>query len=111
MAVFPYPRSGTHRRRLKSHPDARALTPRRALRLAAQDTLAEMSKPVPANAIPGKNFLGWGPNVTGLALASLFFGVYYGSSFLARKWILEEVEEPQRPKYFREVTVTDGKSD
>ena len=56
----------------------------------------------------GKNFLGWGPNVTGLALAGLFFGVYYGSAYWARKWVLQSVDEPERPKYFREVTVTDG---
>lgn len=89
----------------------RALTIRRSP-LASQDKRArDMSKSASPNAIAGKNFLGWGPNITGLALASLFFGVYYGSSFLARKWILQEVEEPVRPKYFREVTVTDGKSE
>ena len=70
-----------------------------------------MSSPPKPVVVAGKNFLGWGPNVTGLALAGLFFGVYYGSAAAARIWIMDNVEEPTKPMYFREVTVTDGRKD
>jgi hypothetical protein len=53
----------------------------------------------------GKNALGLGPNMTGLALAGVFFGVYFGSSFLTRKWIMQQTEDPQPPKYFRDIKV------
>ena len=67
-----------------------------------------MSQTNPGGAFIGKNFLGLGPNVTGLALGTLFFGVYYGSVLWTRKWVIEQVEEPKKPMYFRDVTVTDN---
>ena len=56
--------------------------------------------------LPGKNSLGLGPNATGLALGILFFGVYYGSSFLTRKWVMQNTANPEPPKYFRDIRVT-----
>ena len=57
----------------------------------------------------GKNFLGLGPNVTALALGVAFFGVYYGTAAYTRWWVQEQTGgEPVKPKYFREVTVTDN---
>ena len=54
----------------------------------------------------GTNFLGWGPNVTGLALGSIFFGVYFGSSYLTKQWIMRNSDEPPQPaKYFRDMKV------
>ena len=55
--------------------------------------------------VPGKNALGLGPNATGLALGVLIFGVYFGSSHLAKVWIMQNVDEPSPPKYFRDVRV------
>ena len=37
-------------------------------------------------------------------LSSLFFGVYFGSGFLAKQLILEAaIEEPEPAKYFRDI--------
>ena len=56
-------------------------------------------------------YAGWGPNVTGAVLGVVFFGVYFGSSFAARRIIMNNVEDPQPPKYFREIRiVTEEKS-
>jgi hypothetical protein len=53
--------------------------------------------------VAGKNGLGLGPNATGLALGVIFFGVYYGSAYLTKKWIMKSVDDPVPPKYFREI--------
>ena len=52
-----------------------------------------------------KNYLGWGPNVTGAALGAIFFGVYFGSSFLTRRWIMSNTDDPQPARYFHELRV------
>jgi hypothetical protein len=53
-----------------------------------------------------RNALGLGPNVTGLLLGGVFFGVYFGSSYLTRRYIMNTaVEEPQPPKYFRDIRI------
>ena len=43
--------------------------------------------------------------MTGLALAGVFFGVYFGSGFLTRKYIMSTVETPEPPKFFRDIRV------
>ena len=53
--------------------------------------------------VAGKNGLGLGPNATGLALGVLFFGVYYGSAYLTKTWIMANTENPNPPKYFRDI--------
>lgn len=53
-----------------------------------------------------KNSLGLGVNITGLLLGGLFFGVYCGSGYLARKVIMEQTdEELSKPQFFRDVRV------
>lgn len=52
-----------------------------------------------------KNFLGLGPNVTALLLGGIFFGTYFGSSWATRKMIMEKTEDPNPPRYFRDITV------
>ena len=52
-----------------------------------------------------KNWLGLGPNVTGLALGAVFFGVYFGSGFLTRRYIMATVDDPQPPKSFRDIRI------
>ena len=56
--------------------------------------------------VAGKNGLGLGPNATGLALGVLFFGVYYGSSYLTKVFIMGKIDNPEPPKYFRDIKVT-----
>ena len=51
----------------------------------------------------GKNALGLGVNATGLLLGTIFFGVYFGSSYLTRKWVMQESGLPEPPKYFRDM--------
>jgi len=52
----------------------------------------------------GKNYLGLGPNATGFLLGGIFFGVYFGSSYLTRKWVMQQRDEPEPPpKYFRDM--------
>ena len=51
-----------------------------------------------------KNALGLGINATGAALGALFFGVYFGSSYLARRWLVENSDN-NPPKYFRDIKV------
>ena len=63
--------------------------------------LAAMNTP-PVN---GKNALGLGVNATGLALGVLFFGVYFGSSMLTRRFIMERTDDPQPAKYFRDLKI------
>eukprot|EP00965_Chrysotila_dentata_P130557 4316453-Pleurochrysis_carterae.AAC.3 len=50
-------------------------------------------------------FLGLGPNAVGLTLAGIFFGTYFTSVYLTRKHILQTVENPVRPRYFRDVRI------
>lgn len=52
----------------------------------------------------GKNALGLGANATGFLLGGVFFGVYFGSTYLTRKWIMQQsdVVDPP-PKYFRDL--------
>lgn len=75
-----------------------------------------MARPAPDNMglqrapVNGINSLGLGPNATGLALGVLFFGVYFGSSYLTRTWVMAKVENPDPPKYFRDIQITDGDS-
>lgn len=52
-----------------------------------------------------KNFLGWGQNVTGAVLAGIFFGVYFGSGYLARRYIMKTTDDPQPPKFFRDIRI------
>ena len=59
----------------------------------------------PQTPIYYKNVLGLGPNVTGLLLGGLFFGVYFGSSYLTRRRIMQISDDPQPAKYFRDLTV------
>jgi hypothetical protein len=67
------------------------------------------AQPIPVQATLGKNFLGLGPNVTALGLATVFFGVYYGTMAYTRKWVHEQTEgEPVRPHSFSEISVTDN---
>lgn len=67
------------------------------------------AQPIPVQATLGKNFLGLGPNVTALGLATVFFGVYYGTMAYTRKWVQEQTEgEPVRPHSFREINVIDN---
>ena len=40
----------------------------------------------------------------GALLGALFGGVYFGSSVLAKRWIIDAaIEEPDPPKYFRDI--------
>ena len=59
-----------------------------------------MSSLPPGN---GKNALGLGPNVTGMLLGAILFGVYFGSSYLTRKWVMQQSDMPEPPKYFRDM--------
>ena len=52
-----------------------------------------------------KNSLGLGVNVTGALLGGLFFGVYFGSGFLTRRYIMSQTDTPQPPKYFRDIRI------
>ena len=52
-----------------------------------------------------KNALGLGPNVTGLILGGIFFGVYFGSGFVTRRYVMGQTEDPQPPKYFRDIRI------
>ena len=62
--------------------------------------------PQPGQTEFGKNSLGLGPNVTGLLLGSLFFGVYFGSSWYTRRWIINNSDgELQPPKNFKDIRI------
>jgi len=64
---------------------------------------------IPTQATLGKNFLGLGPNLTALGLATVFFGVYYGTAWYTRKWVHEQTDgNPVRPHSFSEVKVVDN---
>ena len=64
---------------------------------------------IPTQATLGKNFLGLGPNITALGLATVFFGVYYGTAWYTRRWVHEQTDgNPVRPHSFSEVKVTDN---
>ena len=54
---------------------------------------------------PGyKNALGLGKNATGMLLGAVFFGVYFGSSYLTRKWVMQQSDVPEPPpRYFRDM--------
>ena len=52
-----------------------------------------------------KNYLGWGPNVTGSVLGAIFFGVNFGSGALTRRYIMNTSESPERPKFFRDIRI------
>ena len=43
--------------------------------------------------------------MTGLALGAVFFGVYFGSGFLTRRYIMNTVENPEPPKSFRDIRI------
>jgi hypothetical protein len=54
---------------------------------------------------PGyKNGLGLGKNATGMLLGAIFFGVYFGSSYLTRKWVMQQTDTPEPPpKNYRDL--------
>ena len=52
-----------------------------------------------------KNWLGLGPNATGSLLGVIFFGVYFGSGFLTRRYIMTTTDEPAPPKFFRDIRI------
>ena len=52
-----------------------------------------------------RNALGLGPNVTGLILGGIFFGVYFGSGFMTRRYIMQTTDEPNPPKFFRDIKI------
>ena len=55
-------------------------------------------------ATPSKNALGLGTNATGMLLGAIFFGVYMGSSYLTRKWVMQQSDVPVAPpRSFREM--------
>ena len=77
---------------------------RARVRAASSSSSLGMSKPPPQQqfAVAGKNILGLGPNVTAFALGFIFFGVYFGSGHLTKRWVMQNAEEtPTPPKYFR----------
>ena len=47
----------------------------------------------------GKNVFGLGINMTGALLGVFFFGVYFGSGWLARKTIMSENPDAERAHY------------
>ncbi len=55
----------------------------------------------------GKNVFGLGINMTGALLGVFFFGVYFGSGWLARKTIMSENPDAERAHYFRDIKVVD----
>ena len=57
-----------------------------------------------------KNYLGWGPNVTGLVLGGIFFGVYFGSGHLTRKYIMTTTDNPEPPRMFRDIRIVTEES-
>lgn len=59
---------------------------------------------------PGKNALGLGAYATAGLLGALFFGTYFGSSYLTKRWIMQRTESPDPPKYFRDIKLTDDSS-
>ena len=52
-----------------------------------------------------KNALGLGINATGSLLGVIFFGVYFGSSYLTRRYIMSTTDDPQPAKYFRDIRI------
>lgn len=58
-----------------------------------------------------KNALGLGPGATGTLLGVLFFGVYFGSAALAKKVIMRDNPNPERPQYFRDIQLVTADSD
>lgn len=65
---------------------------------------------IPTQATLGKNFLGLGPNITALGLATLFFGVYYGTAWYTRRWVHEQTGgAPVKPTSWADVKVTDNR--
>ena len=52
-----------------------------------------------------KNALGLGPNVTGSLLGIVFFGVYFGSSWATRRYIMSTTENPEPAKFFRDIRI------
>lgn len=57
----------------------------------------------------GKNALGLGPNVTALLLGAACCGVYYGSTYVLRKWVMQDTGLPEPPslKSFRDLKNAD----
>lgn len=56
----------------------------------------------------GINALGLGPNMMGLLLTAGFLGVYFGSSYYTKKWIManRDPDEPLQPaKSFKELKI------
>ena len=53
-----------------------------------------------------QELFGLGINMTG-ALLGAFFGVYFGSGWLARKTIMSENPDAERAHYFRDIKVVD----
>jgi hypothetical protein len=96
-------------RRADGEPDSRTSAPLQASLLShlapytALPPIRLLLRQVGPPPVAGKNGLGLGPNATGLALGVIFFGVYYGSAYLTKKWIMKSVDDPVPPKYFREI--------
>ena len=55
----------------------------------------------------GKNMFGLGINATGLLLGGLFFGVYFGSGALTRRFVMQKADQPERAQYFRDIKMGD----
>ena len=50
-----------------------------------------------------------GNNAAGLMLGGLFIGVYCGSSYLAKIWVMQDAEsQPIPPQYFRDIKVVNN---
>ena len=63
--------------------------------------------PDPTGGAGYKNALGLGKNATGLLLGGVFFGVYFGSSYLTRKWVMQQTDVPEPPpRYYRDLKNT-----
>lgn len=82
-------------------------SPWRQSRAATARWLSSKTPPQqPPQATLGKNSLGLGPNVTGLLLGGLFFGVYFGSSWYTKQWIIQNNDgELQPPKNFKDIRI------
>ena len=47
-----------------------------------------------------------GNNLGGLMLGGIFIGVYFGSSYLTKIWVMQDSEQqPVAPQYFRDIKV------
>jgi hypothetical protein len=57
-----------------------------------------------------KNALGLGPGATGSLLGVLFFGVYFSSAALAKRVVMRDSPNPERPQYFRDIQVVTSES-